>query len=157
MAILTAAPGTMICSINDEEEGIINVEDIPITQNSVDYYLDSPMINMKTHSYHAGIYISCIKPLFIIMKNRPLMSWFQTHRIFLEENDLPTTLPATVGLVFFVHPRPSMMDNYHEQFKAMFIGREVPEFKVRRFLLKSREERTQVLIIQAEATKANKK
>jgi hypothetical protein len=52
-AILTAAPGTMICSKNDEEEGIINVEDIPTTQNSVDHYLDSPMINMKTHSYHA--------------------------------------------------------------------------------------------------------
>jgi hypothetical protein len=65
--ILTAAPSTMICSINDEEEGIINVEDIPTTQNTVDYYLDSLTINMKTHSYHARFYISCIKPLFIIM------------------------------------------------------------------------------------------
>jgi hypothetical protein len=48
-----------------------------------------------------------------------------------------------------------MMDNYHEQLKGMFIGREAPEFKVRRFLLKSGKERTQVLIIQSEANKAN--
>jgi hypothetical protein len=84
------------------------------------------------------------------------MSWLQTHRIFLEENNLPTTLPATVGLVFFVHPRPSMMDNYHEQFKAMFIGREAPEFKVRRFLLKSGEERTQVLIFKRKQPRQTK-
>jgi hypothetical protein len=152
---LTAAPGTMICSINDDEDAIINVEDIPTTQNSVDYYLESPIINTKTHTYHARIYISCIKPLFIIMKNKPFMTWLRTHKIFLEENDLPTTLPATAGIVFFAHPRESMMDNYYEQFRAMFIGKEVPEFKVRRFLIKSGEEKSYVIIIQTVPSKSH--
>jgi hypothetical protein len=121
-----AAPGTMICSINDKEEGIVNVEDIPTTQNSVDYYLSSPTINMKNTLLPCKNLHLLYQTTFNIMKNRPFMTWLQTHRIFLEENDLPTTLLATVGMVFFVHPWPSMMENYHEQFKVMFIGREVP-------------------------------
>jgi hypothetical protein len=154
-AILTAAPGTGICSINDDEEMIVNVDDIPSSQTRIDNYLDSPIVNTKTFTYHARIYISCIKPLFIIMKNEAFMNWLQKHRIFLEENDLETTLPATVGLVFFVHPRSSLMDLYQKQFEAMFIGKPVPDFKVRRFLLKCGKERAHVLIIQAVPAKAN--
>jgi hypothetical protein len=88
-AIMTAAPGTMICSINDDEDAIVNVEDIPLTQNSVDYYLESPIVNSKTYAYHARIYISCIKPLFVIMKNKPVMTWLQTHRIFWKKMIFP--------------------------------------------------------------------
>jgi hypothetical protein len=83
------------------------------------------------------------------------MKWLKKHRIFLEENDLPTTFPATVGIVFFVHPRAWMMEIYHEQLKGMFIGKIAPEFKVRRILLKSGEVKAQVLIIQTVPAKAN--
>jgi hypothetical protein len=121
----------------------------------VDYYLEAPIVHTRTHSYHAQIHIYCIKPLFIIMKNYSFMRWLKTHRIFLEGNDLPTILPATVGLVFFVHPRSSMMQNYHEQMKAMFIDKTPPEFKVRRFLLKLGELRANVLIIQTVPEQAN--
>jgi hypothetical protein len=154
-ALLTAAPGTGICSINEDEEMIINTVDIPTSQSKVDYYLDSPTTNPRTYTYHARIYISCIKPLFIIMKNDSFMKWLQKHRIFLEENDLETTMPATVGFVFFVHPRSSLMELYQKQLSALFIGKPVPDFKVRRFLLRSGKEKTHVLIIQSVATKAN--
>jgi hypothetical protein len=74
-AILTAAPGTGICSIDDDEDMITQIEDIPTTQSMVDYYLEAPIVNTKTHTYHARIYIYCIKPLFIIMKNDSFMQW----------------------------------------------------------------------------------
>jgi hypothetical protein len=154
-ALLSAAPGTGICSINEDQEMIDDIEDIPTSQQTVDYYLDSPIVNTKTFAYHARIYVSCIKPLFIIMKNDNFMKWLQRHRIFLEENDLETTLPFTVGFVFFLHPRSSLMDYYHQQLRAMFIGRPIPECKIRRFLLKCGSKRANVLIIQSVPSKAN--
>jgi hypothetical protein len=83
------------------------------------------------------------------------MKWLQTHRIFIEENDLPTTIPSTVGMVFFVHQRDSLMEVYQQQLQAMFINTSIPEFKIRRFLLKSSKARSNVIIIQAEQPKAN--
>jgi hypothetical protein len=47
-SLLTAAPGTGICSINEDEEMIINTDDIPTSQSKVDYYLDSPTTNPRT-------------------------------------------------------------------------------------------------------------
>jgi hypothetical protein len=72
-AILTAAPTTIIHSIDDNEEAIDNIEDIPTTRSSVEKYLETPIVNTKTHTYHARITISSIKPLFIIMKNEAMM------------------------------------------------------------------------------------
>jgi hypothetical protein len=76
-ALLTAAPGTGICSINEDEEMIVNIDDIPSSQSKVDYYLDAPAINPRAYTYHARLYISCIKPLFIIMKNNLFRKWLQ--------------------------------------------------------------------------------
>jgi hypothetical protein len=126
-AILTAAPSTAICSIDDNEEPIVS--DIPTTQNTINNYLDSPIVNNKTFTYHERIYISYIKPLFIIVKNEKLMKWLQENKISIEENDLETTLPSTVGVVFFAHPKPPLFDVYHEQLKATFVGKPTPELK----------------------------
>jgi hypothetical protein len=153
-AILTAAPGTAICSIDDNEESIVNTEDIPTTQKAIDNYLESPMVNNKTFTYHARIHISCIKPLFIIMKNENLMKWLQKNKIFIEENDLETTLPSMVGILFFVHPKLPLLDVYQEQLKAMFIGKPIPEFKIRRYKVKSGEESAYVILIQTVQDKA---
>jgi hypothetical protein len=136
-ALLTAAPTTTICSINDDAEAIINNEDIPTTQQNVDYYLELPTINSKTHTYHAWIYVSTIKPLFIIMKNDLLMTWLKESRIYLEENDMSTTLPTTIGYVFFVHPRDALVSSHCAQLQAMFDEDELTEFKVKPFLLKT--------------------
>jgi hypothetical protein len=46
-AILTAARGTSICSIDDDEEIIADLEDIPTSQAIIDHYLESPTINQK--------------------------------------------------------------------------------------------------------------
>jgi hypothetical protein len=53
----------------------------------------------------------------------------------LEENNLETTLPSNVGMVFFIHPRDSLMAHYHEQLKATFIAKPIPEFKRAHVLL----------------------
>jgi hypothetical protein len=90
--ILTAAPGTSICSIDDEEEMIIDPGDIPTSQSMIDHYLESPTVSQKTHFYHACIYINCMKPLFIIMKNKGFMEWLKKQKNFIEENDLETML-----------------------------------------------------------------
>jgi hypothetical protein len=148
-AILTVAPGTSICSINESKEAIMNVEDLPTTQASVNYYLESPVVNN-----HARIYIMCIKPLFIIMKNNSFMKWLQKNRIFVEENDLQTTLPSTVGILLFVHPRPPLFEVYQEQLRAMFVGKAVPEFKIRRFKVKAEGENAYVIMIQTVQDKA---
>jgi hypothetical protein len=89
-----------------------------------------------------------MKPLFIIMKNEGFMEWLKKHRIFIEENDLETMLPTSAGLVFFAHPHPSLIETYHEHFRSMFIGQEVPTFKVRRFRVKSGKHNAMVLLIQ---------
>jgi hypothetical protein len=47
------------------------------------------------------------------------------------------------------------MELYQQQLLALFIGKQVPDFKVRRFILKSGKEKTHVLIIQSVPTKAN--
>jgi hypothetical protein len=154
MAILMAAPGTVICSIDNNEEAIVNLEDIPTSQNMVNHYLESPIVNNKTYTYHARIHISCIKPLFITMKNDKLMKWLQKNRIFIEENDLETTLPSTVGVLFFVHPRPSLFEVYHEQLRANFVGNTIPDFKIRRFKVKSGEQSAYVILIQTVKDKA---
>jgi hypothetical protein len=80
-ALLTAAPTTTICSINDNAEAIISIANIPTTQQNVDYYLESPTINLKTHTYHAQIYVSTKKPLFVIMKNDLVMTWLKESHI----------------------------------------------------------------------------
>jgi hypothetical protein len=74
-SLLTAAPGSAICSIDESEETIVSIDDLPTTQSVVDHYLESPMVNTKTFTYHARIHIMCIKPLFIIMKNVNFMQW----------------------------------------------------------------------------------
>jgi hypothetical protein len=55
-AILTAAPGISICSIDDDEEMIIDLEDIPTFQSTIDHYLESPTVNQK-HIHITPIYI----------------------------------------------------------------------------------------------------
>jgi hypothetical protein len=124
------AIATAICSIDDNKEAIVSLEDIPTSQSMVDYYLESPIVNSKTYTYHACIHISCIKPLFIIMKNDSLMKLLQIHRIFIEENDPKTNLQSTVGVLFFFHPRPPLFEIYHEQLKATFVGKSIPDFKI---------------------------
>jgi hypothetical protein len=57
-------------------------------------------------------------------------------------------------MVFFVHPRDSLLAQYYEQLKATFIGKPIPEFKVRRFLLKNGEQRAHVLLIQTTPEKS---
>jgi hypothetical protein len=143
-----------ICSIDGDEEPIIDHNDITTTQRALDHYLESPIVNNRTYTYHARVYVSCIKPLFIIMKNDMFMKWLQKHRIFLEENDLETMLPATVGLVFFIHPRPPLFEVYLEQFKAMFVGKTCPKFKIRRLKVKSRGESALAVLIQTMQDKA---
>jgi hypothetical protein len=69
-AIMTAAPGTIICSINNDADMIAEVDEIPTSQSKIDLYLEAPTINMKTHSYHARIHTMCMKPLFILIKKQ---------------------------------------------------------------------------------------
>jgi hypothetical protein len=52
-ALLTAAPSTAVCSIEEDEDTRIYIEDIPTTQMMVNRLLESPIVNPKTHSYHA--------------------------------------------------------------------------------------------------------
>jgi hypothetical protein len=51
-AIQTAAPGTLICSIKDDEEAIVEATDIPPSKTTIDHYQEAPTINRKTHTYH---------------------------------------------------------------------------------------------------------
>jgi hypothetical protein len=67
---------------------------------------------------------------------------------------LETTIPATVGILFFAHPRPPLFEVYQEQLKAMFVGKSIPDFKIRRFKVKSGEEKAQVILIQTVQAKA---
>jgi hypothetical protein len=54
-ALLTAAAGLAICSI-DESEFIVSIDDLPTTQSAVDYYLESPwLIQKHLHIMHAYI------------------------------------------------------------------------------------------------------
>jgi hypothetical protein len=48
IAILTAAPSTSICSIDDDNEMIIDPEDIPTSQGTIDHHLESTMYNTYT-------------------------------------------------------------------------------------------------------------
>jgi hypothetical protein len=76
-------------------------------------------------------------------ENDNFMQWLRTNIIYLKQNDLKTTIPATVGILFFVHPRPPLFEIYHKQLKAMFVGKPIPDFKIRRLLVKSGEEKAQ--------------
>jgi hypothetical protein len=143
-ALLIAAPGTVICSTYDDKEAIISVMDIPTDQETIDYYLEAPTISTKTHGYHARIHVLCIKPLFIILKIDNLMTWLKENRIYLEENDLSTALFSTAGLIFFVHPRDALRSRHHVQLAAMFEDGEVPEFRIKSFLLKSGENKAMI-------------
>jgi hypothetical protein len=83
---MTAAPGTIICSINNDKDMLVDIDDIPTTQELIHYYLEAPAINTKTYTYHARIHILCMRPLFIILKNNNFMQWLIENRIYLEEN-----------------------------------------------------------------------
>jgi hypothetical protein len=76
------------------------------------------------------------------------MSWLKESHTYLEENDMSSTLPTTIGNVFFVHPRDALISNYQAQLKCMFDEDDVPEFKVKPFLLKHGEQRAKILLIQ---------
>jgi hypothetical protein len=95
----------------------------------VEKYLETPIVNTKTHTYHARITISSIKPLFIIMKNEALMQWLMQNKIYLEENNLDTILPTNVGLIFFIHTRASLNGIHHAQFQS-HLGGDTPQFKI---------------------------
>jgi hypothetical protein len=136
-AIMTVAPATTICSINDDEDMLVDNDHIPTSQNRIDYYLEAPTINSKTHTYHARIHIMCMKPLFIILKNNNFMKWLIENPIYLEENDSSEIIPANAGLILFVHPRNSLLTHHHDQLKSIFIGTTAPEFKVKPFKAKS--------------------
>jgi hypothetical protein len=69
-----------------------------------------------------------------------------------ESNEMATE--STVGVLFFVHPKPPLFDVYQEQLKAMFVGKPIPKFKIRRYKVKSGEESTDVLLIQTVQDKA---
>jgi hypothetical protein len=83
------------------------------------------------------------------------MEWLKHHRIFIEENNLETMLSTSVGLVFFAHPHPSLMELYHKQFRSMFSGKEAPSFKVHRFRVKSGKHNAMSLLIQTVQDQGN--
>jgi hypothetical protein len=147
-AIMTAAPGTIICSINDDAEIITEIDEIPTSQSKIDCYLEAPTVNTKTHSYHARIHIMCMKPLFIIIKNKEFLQWLTENRIYLEENDLSEIMPTNAGIILFVHPRNSLILNHQEQLKTTFFGTTAPEFKLKLFKAKSGGEEAMFLLVQ---------
>jgi hypothetical protein len=147
-AIMTAAPGTIICSINDDADMIAEVDEIPTSQSKIDLYLEAPTINMKTHTYHARIHIMCMKPLFILIKNNEFLKWLIENRIYLEENDLSEIMPANAGIILFVRPRNSITLNHHDQLKSTFFGTTAPEFKLKPFKAKSGGEEAVFLLVQ---------
>jgi hypothetical protein len=98
-ALLMAAPGIKIRSIEGDAPKITEYAELPTDLHSVNKYLDSPKINSK-FVYHARIYINCPKPFFLIMKNKSLTQWLQTQSIFLNVNNLPQLMAANVGIFF---------------------------------------------------------
>jgi hypothetical protein len=68
---------------------------------------------------------------------------------------MSTTLPTTIRYVFFVHPRDALTSSHRAQLQAMFDEDELPEFKVKRFLLKNGELRAKVLMVQMIQEKAD--
>jgi hypothetical protein len=148
-AIMTAAPTTVICSIDDTEEAFDDVDDIPTSKASVEKYLETPIVNTKTHTYHARIYISCIKPLFILMKNEALMQWLTKNKIFLEENDLDTVLPTNVGLIFFIHTRAALNKIHNQQLRSFLQGQHIPTFKIKPWKARSQQYEGRVYVIQS--------
>jgi hypothetical protein len=148
-AILTAAPTTVIHSIDDNDEALDDVEEIPTLKSSVEKYLETPIVNTKTHTYHARITISCIKPLFIIMKNEAFLQWLIQNKIYLEENNLDTILPSHVGLIFFIHTRASLNGTHLAQLRSNLQGDDIPPFKIKSWKAKSQEYEGRVYLIQA--------
>jgi hypothetical protein len=147
-AILTAAPGTLVCSIDKNSEVISDVSDIRTSQATVDHYLEAPTTNAKTHNYSARIYVSCIKPLFIIMKNGMLMEWLRKSRIYFKENDLSATLVTNVGILFFIHTKDSLLSHHYEQMRTMFVDTPAPEFKIKQGWVFSEKNKAKIMLIQ---------
>lgn len=99
--------------------------------NALEHYLESPTVNTKTYTYHARIHVSCMKPLFITLKNEMFLRWLIDNRILLEEKDSLEILPANVELIMFIHPHNSLIQHHHEQLRLTFIGTAAPEFKIK--------------------------
>jgi hypothetical protein len=147
--LLTATPSTVICSIDDTAEAFDDIEDINFTKTTAEKYLETPIINPKTHTYHARIYIQSIKTLFIILKNEAIMGWLMQEKIYLEENDLDTIIPTNVGVLFFVHPRASLNRIHQQQLMMHLKGPEIPAFKIKSWKAKTQENEGRVYLIQA--------
>jgi hypothetical protein len=88
-----------------------------------------------------------MKPLFIIIKNKEFLQWLIENRIYLEENDLSEIMPANAGIILFVHPRNSLIQNHQEQLKTTFFGTTAPEFKLKPFKAKSGGEEAVFLLV----------
>jgi hypothetical protein len=113
----------------------------------VERYLETPIINPKTHTYHARIYIQCIKPLFLLLKNEAFMAWLTQERIYLEENDLETILPTNMGVIFFIHTRASLNSIHHNQLLSHLKGPDIPAFKIKAWKAKAREYEGRVYLV----------
>jgi hypothetical protein len=112
-AIASAILTTMICGLNNTSKAFDNIDEITFNKVSAEKYLEMPIINPKTGTYHARIYVQCMKTLFIILKNKELMGWLMKEHIYLEENDLEMIVPTNVGVIFYIHPRASLNSIHH--------------------------------------------